>query len=192
MAKVKDPNYDRFVAPREERYADFKKRRADISSKRKELQKSHRAERDKLKAICNQKVQEGMTKKEAKAFVKPSIIILKDRYRSDKKELASERKEGRMVVFPFRLFYKPVAYNGSYLLKPQGKSFVILGILLVLLIFSVYMSEPTNIVFNPSQLGTIFSQLFGPQGGMSSIHTWGQWWGYMGNTAIPLIWDAPT
>lgn len=190
MAQVLDPNYDRFVLPPKERSAAYKERRKEILQQRQKATADYKAAKANLENLYRQKIEEGMTKKQAKAYVGPSKITLSDRYRSKKKAIKADLAENRMIVFPFRLFYKPISYNGSHLLKPQGKGLVVLLVLLAILVFSLYMSDPTSAVFNPGQISVIISQLFGPQGGMSSIHTWGEWWAYMGNTAVPLIWET--
>lgn len=190
MATVKNPNYDRFVLPAGERRESYKERKKEIQAKKKELADFYATAKANLKREKEKKILEGMTKREAKNVLAPMHLTLKDRYHSRKKELQKEESENRMILFPFRLFYKPIAYNGSYLLKPRGKSILVLIVLLVLFVFSFYMCDPTNVVFQPGQITVILSQLFGPQGGMSSIHTWGEWWAYMGSTAVPLIWET--
>ena len=190
MEKTKDPSYDLFVSKKEVRYPAYKQKRSELMSQAQELKAQYKHDRSALLAQKAEKIHEGMSKKQAKAYIGPSLVILKDRYASKKKELAMEGKTNRMVIFPFRLFYKPIAYNGSYLLKPQGASFVAFLIILAIFVFSLFFIEPEKAVFNPDQISAILSQLFGPQGGMSSIHTWGQWWAYMGTTAIPLIWET--
>lgn len=190
MAAVIDPNFNRFIEPSVSRRYHYNLRKQEI----KDLKAKEKAEYIEsllnIEELKQSKMNEGMTKREARLFVKPSLINLKDRHRAKLKEFKSLNKENRMVIFPFRLFYTPIVYNGSKLLKPRGRAFAAFLVLVVIFLISFYFIEPDNVIFNFDNLGDIFSQLFGPQGGMSSLHTWGEWWGYMGNTAVPLIWDT--
>lgn len=190
MNAVQDPNYGRYVLPRKERYSSFLARYREIHEEKKKEREEYLSSKKKLLSIRKEKRKEGMGYLASRNFVLPSLLNLTQKHKAKIDEIKGESKENRMVVFPFRLFYKPISYNGSHLLKPQGKSVVVGLVLLAIFVFSFYMCDPTSAVFNPDQIGAIFSQLFGPQGGMSSIHTWADWWAYMGNTAVPLIWET--
>ena len=190
MQNYKDPNYDRFISSKANRVSSYKERKEKIKKLKQEKISSYEANKEKLLKVKEEKRKEGMTLKEAHYFVAPSLANLKNRHKNEIKEIKRLNKENRMVIFPFRLFYKPVVYNNNYLLKPQGSSIVVSIILLIIFGISFYFCDPSNAVFNLDELGYVFGQLFGPQGGTSSFETWGEWWGYIGNTAIPLIWDT--
>lgn len=190
MVKYKDPNYDRFVAPKNERLASFKTRHQEIKQLKSEENQKYKTLKANLHKTKEEKIKDGMSKSEARDFIAPSLLNLKSRHKNEIKNFHRLNKENRMIIFPFRLFYKPIVYNDNFLLKHQGTSIAVGLALLVIFIVSFYFCDPGNAVFNPSEFGRILSQLFGPQGGMSALRTWGEWWGYMGNKAIPLIWDT--
>lgn len=190
MVAYKDPNYDRFVASKEIRYSDYKTRKNEIKKLKKEKIETYKANKQKLIDVKKEKQKEGMNFKLAHDFITPSLKNLKSRHKNKLEDIKRLNKENRMIIFPFRLFYKPIIFNDNYLLKHQGTTIVVGLILLVIFGISFYFCNPNNVVFNFSEIGTIFGQLFGPQGGTSSFKTRGDWWAYMGNTAIPLIWDT--
>ena len=190
MINYKDPNYDRFVAPKNERISSYKSRKNEIKLLKQEKVKTFKNNKRKLLTIKKEKIKEGMSLKEAHYYIAPSFLNLKNRHKNELKEIKRLNRENRMIVFPFRLFYKPVIFNDNYLLKHQGTSILIGALLLIIFGISFYFCDPNNVVFNLTEMGSIFSQLFGPQGATSSFKSWGDWWGYMGNTAIPLIWET--
>ena len=89
-----------------------------------------------------------MNFKLAHDFIAPSLKNLKSRHKNELEDIKRLNKENRMIIFPFRLFYKPIIFNDNYLLKHQGTTIVVGLILLVIFGISFYFCNPNNVVFN--------------------------------------------
>ena len=159
MVAYKDPNYDRFVASKEIRYSDYKTRKNEIKKLKKEKIETYKANKQKLINVKKEKQKEGMNFKLAHDFITPSLKNLKSLHKNKLEDIKRLNKENRMIIFPFRLFYKPIVFNDNYLLKHQGTTIVVGLILLVIFGISFYFCNPNNVVFNFSEIGTIFGYL---------------------------------
>ncbi|MCI1734436.1 MAG: phosphate/phosphonate ABC transporter permease [Bacilli bacterium] len=185
-----DPRYDNFEKPYKERHqlywARVRQCRQDNLEAKAIYRKFKKEAQDKKQAL----IREGTRRHHAAAIVKPLANSARVHYQGVKTKSRNTLKESRYLIFPFSLFYGVVKANGSILIKPRGYALLSTILVFILGALSFIFIEPDKAVMNLSNFGSIFSQLFGPQGGMSFITTWDQWFDYMFHTAIPLIGET--
>lgn len=190
-AKLTDSRIQEFQLPLAKRWAIYRQRVKAANDDLKAAKDSYRANVQNLKAQKEKLVKEqGFTQSHAKAYVKPGIYGAKVALTQAKEGVANDKKEARKLIPPFHWFYQVVKFDGQYLLRPQGHALLSTIIVILIGIACQFFIDLPSFNFNGDQLGYILSQLFGPQEGASVIHTWDEWWGYMGNTAIPLLWET--
>ncbi len=189
--KYIDPRYESFHLPHKERMEAYQQVRKDAKLKKEDARRVYLAQKEELLKKKEELLASGTKPSLVRAMLKPAMENNKKRYHSMIEEAKRDISDSHYLIAPFRFFYVPVHVDGNILLKPQGH--VLLSVLIVALLFiaSQFFLEFEKARFNFDNIGMIFSQMFGPQtSGMTNLDTWGKWFGYMGNTAIPLIWQT--
>lgn len=184
-----DPRYNDFVAPSKERKEAYKTHKKEILSqyqKEVELYKKISLE---SKEKEQQLLKEGYTKREVKKLIAPTLIQTKDRLRGEKEKKKMALSKNRVLIYPFKFFYKPIEHDETGLLKPRFR--VLLSFVVVLLIgfASLFFIELSNAQFRAENLLIILSKLFSVDSTLQ-LSTWDMWFDYMLHTAIPAIWQT--
>ncbi len=185
-----DPRYESFRKPGGERRKEF---RSILNQCKMDKASLKKLERDSIQKIEKQKqelIQKGTDRKYVKAILAPSIHSLKRKVQTESVKIRNRKKDSLYLIPPFHFFYAPVRFENSILLKPRGHALLTTIVLRTIFIFSMFFMEFNKLRWNGSQFTRIFSQRFGPQQGRTNLTTWGKWWSYRGNRAIPLIWDT--
>lgn len=184
-----DSRYDGFVAKRDVRVSIYRERRKEILdayaaelAKAEEYQSNAVEEKERL-------IKEGYTKRQAKKVVAPTVLQIKERIRGEKEKKNLALKKNRILIYPFKFFYKAVEHDGNGLIKPRFR--VLSSLLIVLLIgaLSLIFMQLENAQFRFENFGFIISKLFGPDDTMA-LNTWDLWLKYLWNTAVPAIWKT--
>lgn len=189
--KYIDPRYEGFKLPRKEREEAYKKVKLEAKEKVLHAKENYLKQKEMLLNKKAELIASNTKSSLANAMIKPSMENNKKRYQAVKQEAKRNVSDAHYLIAPFRYFYVPVHADGNILLKPQGHVLLSVIIVFILFIASQFFLEFEKARFNVDSIGTIFGQMFGPQTqGMTNLNTWSQWFGYMGNTAIPLIWQT--
>lgn len=202
-----DSRYSAFVAPSKERISFYKDEKRKIQGEYNSAKEKYQEENKKISELEEKLIREdSYSKREARAYAKPSKLRNRDHLHNARQLERLAFKKNRVLIYPFKLFYKPVEVDGNGLLKPRFHTLLAFTVILVLALLSrifivfdqadwvtQYFSESWNFIWewNWNNFGMILSQLFGPQNtGLTKLTTWDQWFGYMWNTAVPLLWET--
>ena len=185
-----DNRYQDFISPRKERLEAYKNNRQEIIQEYDKVKELYQKTKTDADERINSLIQnEGYTKHQAKAMVKPAVIQMKQRLQGEKNKKRLALEKNHILIYPFHFFYKPVEHDGNGLIKPRFRVLLSFVILLAIAVFSLFFIDLRNTQFQWGNFGFIISKLFGPDDTMK-LNTWEKWFNYMGSTAVPAIWKT--
>lgn len=191
LPRFTDSRCELFAKSRKERIEAYKQVKLDSRKKKEDAKKIYLDNISLLNKKKEELIQSGTKPSLAKKMVAPQLNTNKVRYQNKIDEAKRDVHDAGYLIEPFHWFYRVVDANGTKLLKPQGHVLLSFLILVVLFIFSQFFLRFETFRFNPSSFITVIARMWGPQTeGMTNLRTWDQWFGYMFNTAVPLIWQT--
>lgn len=186
-----DPRCEFFQKPSLQRWEKYKEIRKEAKKEKLQAKQIYLQNKKQLEEKKQSLILTGTKKGLARKIVAPLSHSNKVRYENKKEEAKRKVKDANYLIEPFHWFYKVVNANGTLLLKPQGHLLLSFFIIVCLFVVSQFFLRFETFRFNGTSFANFISKLFGPQTeGMSNLKTWPQWFSYMGNVAIPLIWQT--